>query len=388
MLGAIIACSPSNTPDKILPVNKAATPETVALYNNLFRLAEKGFMFGHEDDQAYGIGWWAEPGRSDVKEVTGSYPAVHGWDVGKIGTEMNLDSVRFDDMINWIAQTYERGGLNTISWHMDNLVSGGSTWEKTPTVKAILPGGDAHNLYLDKLQALTEFFRQCKSGDTPVPIVFRPFHEHNGDWFWWGKGISEEEDYIALWRFTADYFKAQGIHQLLYAFSPDRSRMNLENAHEDYFYGYPGDEYVDIIGLDNYWDVGHGSNKKSLEESREDLIKSLQLITNIAKEKGKVAALTETGSNGIQPDDWFTRVLLEPIRENDETIDIAWTLVWRNRFEDHAYAPYPGHPSAGDFIRFRNDPLTIFEADLQNLYVEGKPLLRSAASSGSQAAMK
>lgn len=369
------ACNPSPHP---APVDLNASPETLNLYSNLFRVASKGFMFGHEDDLAYGVRWWSEQGRSDVRETAGSFPAVYGWDLGKIGTEMNLDSVRFDDMLRWIRQVYERGGINTISWHMDNPVSGGSAWDKTAAVAAILPGGEKHQEYLAKLDAVAEFFDQCRSHEVKIPIIFRPFHEHNGDWFWWGKGNSEEKDYIALWRFTVDYFRnKKAINHLLYAFSPDRSRMDLSKGKRSYFWGYPGDEYVDIIGLDNYWDVGSKYNRKSVEESRSDLIKSLQLITSIARDKNKPAALTETGNEGLNIPNWYTRVLLQPIKENPNTIQIAWVLVWRNRFEHHMYAPYPEHPAAPDFIQFRKDESVFFEDDIRGMYSDKMVLVKN-----------
>src|SRR5699024_9308538 len=101
----------------------------------------------------------------------------------------------------------------------------------TPSVKAILPGGENHESFLTKLDLVADFLKDCKVGSTYVPIIFRPWHEHNGDWFWWGKGNASEEDYIALFRFTVDYLKdKKGIHHLIYAFSPDRSRLNMDSA--------------------------------------------------------------------------------------------------------------------------------------------------------------
>ena len=61
-------------------VDSLATPETVALFRNLQNISRTGVLFGHQDDTAYGVNWKAEPGRSDVKEVCGDYPAVYGWD--------------------------------------------------------------------------------------------------------------------------------------------------------------------------------------------------------------------------------------------------------------------------------------------------------------------
>ena len=72
------ACS-DTTP---LPADPQATPETQALYRNLFRIADEGVMFGHQDDALYGHDWKYEEGRSDVRECCGDYPAVFGWELG------------------------------------------------------------------------------------------------------------------------------------------------------------------------------------------------------------------------------------------------------------------------------------------------------------------
>lgn len=358
-------------------VDPKATRKTKALYANLFRVAEEGIMFGHEDDQAYGYGWWAEKGRSDVMETTGTYPAVHGWDIGRVSTQLfNLDTVDFKKMHRWIKATYKRGGINTISWHLDNPKTGGDSWERVETVKHILPGGSHHKEYLEKLDAAARFLKRCRAGLTRIPIVFRPFHEHNGSWFWWGKGHTSEEDYIALWRFTVGYLRDQkGLRNLLYAYSPDRSRMPMDSLRQGYLWGYPGDEYVDILGLDNYWDVGRASNEKPLEEQNGDFIESLKLIHELAEEKGKVAALTETGLAGLPMNEWFTRMILNPVKECDVDLNIAWVLVWRNRFEGF-YTPHKDHAAADDFIKFEKDPMTLFESDIQNLYKFNKALIR------------
>ena len=84
-------------------VDPLATKQTKALYNNLIQIKEQGILYGHQDDVAYGVKWTAEPGRSDVKEVAGSYPAVYGWDISKIGKyPFNIDSVDFKMMQQWI----------------------------------------------------------------------------------------------------------------------------------------------------------------------------------------------------------------------------------------------------------------------------------------------
>ena len=65
-------------------VDENATKETKALYANLWKIQSKGFMFGHHDDLIYGRDWVSEPGRSDVKEVCGDYPAVFSVDFAQI----------------------------------------------------------------------------------------------------------------------------------------------------------------------------------------------------------------------------------------------------------------------------------------------------------------
>src|SRR6188768_3133889 len=102
--------------------DKKATPETASLYKKLHQLTQKGYMFGHQDDLAYGVNWKYENGRSDIKDVVGDYPAVYGWDIAGIETksDKNIDGVPFDKMRQYIIDGHQRGGIITISWHLNN----------------------------------------------------------------------------------------------------------------------------------------------------------------------------------------------------------------------------------------------------------------------------
>ena len=134
------------------PIDNQATKRTKSLLTNLHLIAERGFMFGHQDDQAYGVGWKEEKGRSDVKESVGTFPAVHGWDVGsRLDKDSNLDQVRFDNMRKWVKKAYKMGSINTFSWHLDNLTTGGNSWDKTPSVHDLLPGGSKHQAFVEQL---------------------------------------------------------------------------------------------------------------------------------------------------------------------------------------------------------------------------------------------
>lgn len=353
---------------------------TKALLWNLKKIGTQSLLFGHQDDLAYGVHWINEPGRSDVRDVTGSYPAVTGWELGDLetGADVSIDKVNFGDIKRWIKENYQRGGISTISWHMDDPISGESSWHKASVVEHLIPGGSAHEKFKSYLDKFVEFNNDLKVADdngaeVHVPIIFRPWHEHSGDWFWWGKGNTSEEDYIALWRFTVEYLRGKkNVHNLIYAYAPDRSRIDLDNFERDYLWGYPGDEYIDIIGLDNYMDLGISENVPR-EKQIENLTQSLQYTVEIAEKKNKVAALTEGGQDGLADPTFWTEKLLPGILANDTTRKIAYIVVWRNANKerekrDHFYAPYPGQPSEEDFIRFYKHPRVLFLDELPNMY--------------------
>ena len=211
IFSSILALSAACSSVKInQPADADATTETVNLYNNMEKVIQRGYMIGHQDDLAYGVNWKYESGRSDVKDVTGDYPAVYGWELGhlEIGADHNLDSVPFDKMKSFIGEGYRRGGIITISWHGTNPMTGESAWAPQPgTVTSILPGGEKNALFNDQLDKIADFLLSLK-GDKGelIPILFRPFHEHTGGWFWWGT-MTPDEEYKALFRYTVDYLK-------------------------------------------------------------------------------------------------------------------------------------------------------------------------------------
>lgn len=369
----IASCSAPEQDLKMVDPN--ATAETKALLHNLHEMAGKHAMFGHQATLAYGYTWRNEPSRSDVKDVTGSFPSLYGWDIADFLPNPNwgnpsADSARWEQNIGYVNEGLERGGVITYAWHMRNPATDNSFYDTTRAVHTIIPGGEKHEEYKMTLDLVADYFNEI----SPMPIIFRPFHEHNGNWFWWGKGLTTEEDYITLWRFTVEYLRDQkGVHNLLWAFSPDRSRTSINTFKSDYFYGYPGDEYVDIIGLDNYWDVGHPANEATKEEQAAAFIKSMTMTSQIADSLGKIAALTETGLEAIPDPTFWTQTMLKGMAANEWTKKLVYVQVWRNatkRVEnrDHYYAPFPGQVSADDFIKFKESEYIVFEDELPDLY--------------------
>ena len=345
-------------------VDDNATRQTKNLHDNLKQQAQRNILFGHQDALAYGVNWknWHKK-KSDVKDVCGKYPAVFGWDIARLGkTEFNIDTVDFEQMKAWIIQAYKIGGINTISWHMDNFVTGGDTWDVGERVVAtILPGGENHQSYLRKLDLFCDFLDDLEVGwwifKKKIPIIFRPFHEHTGGWFWWGKPYATVEEYKALWQFTVQYLRdKKGVHQLLYAYSTDRFD---DKAH--YLEYYPGDEWVDILGHDNYGDFKEGG-------STSNATRQLRQLVEMADKRDKIAALTETGFESIPQADWWTEVFWRTVFSDPVGTRIAYAMVWRNARTNHHYAPYPGHSSSQNFILLSQHPMLLFAGDLSNPY--------------------
>ncbi|HTF18930.1 MAG TPA: glycosyl hydrolase, partial [Chryseolinea sp.] len=147
-------------------------------------------------------------------------------------------------------------------------------------------------------------------------------------------------------------------HNFIYAFSPD----NQFTTEEQYLDRYPGDEYVDMLGMDNYGDMGR--NRYAVDKAT----LKLMVVSDYARRKGKLAAFTETGLESIPNETWWTGTLLKVMKS--EGLRLAYVLVWRNdqKSATHYYAPFPGQVSVPDFLKFYNDPYTLFEKDLKEIY--------------------
>ena len=352
------------TAQEITPCDKQATKQTVNLYRNLKKLAAKGYMFGHQDDLAYGVNWRYENGRSDVKEVVGDYPAVYGWELGGLeaNEDKNIDGVPFKKMRQFIKEGYERGGVITISWHARSPFNAPKgAWDTTHgTVASILPGGVNHQLFRSWLDELAKFLGSLKgSQGEAIPVLFRPFHELTGNWFWWGRTACTPEEFKVLWRFTQYYLRQEKqLHNLLYVYNTSGDFK----TREEYLERYPGDDMVDMISFDAY--QYDDPVKSDWFEKNTNF--QLGLISAIGVEKNKLIALAETGYEQIPFAGWWTETLSKAIGQHR----ISYVLVWRNHGYNqwmkrmHYYAPYKGHISEADFVKFYQQENTLFEKDV------------------------
>ena len=348
-------------------IDTRASKETRYLYHNLKALAPEHMLFGMHDALGYGVGWKDMDTRSDVKDVCGDYPALFSWDFYYFfqSSEQELQHYIFR-----IKYAHESGGVTTLCWHQFDP-QGNGFYNKNihyNVVASLLPGGQYHRFYKNKLVTLARQVKRLRGTDgTSIPIIFRPYHEQNGNWFWWGKGHRSEQEYIALWRFTVSYLKdSLGVHSFIYAFSPDGNQFEEKQG---YLIDYPGDDVVDILGLDFYFGKGDDEEIRRFQ-------KRVLWCVEYAQAKNKLAALTEVGDyygfSGQQANlkipSWYTRCFLYPLKYHAQAKKIAYGAVWRNASKSHHFAPYPGHASVADFLKFYQDDFTLFLKDLPSMF--------------------
>lgn len=338
------------------------------LAERLQTLQQKGYMFGHQDDPMYGLTWAYDKDSSDVKNVCGDYPAVMGFELGGIemGDEKSLDSVPFTRITEEVVAHYERGGIVTISWHPRNplttIEGGGNAGQKFPqgtawdtsdstVVKNILPQGSHNKLFQTWMQRLSDFLATLKTADgKKVPVIFRPWHENTGSWFWWGEKLCTVEEYKALWNMLQDKLDADGFDNLLWAYSPG---MASDLTKEKYLERYPGDDRIGLVGIDGYqWGTK--------EDFVSQLDQNLQMLCQFAKEHGKIAALTECGLKNLTDSTWWTSTL-QPVVQK---YPISYLLVWRN-YKEEWFGPSPSKPDASYFRNFYQSDKTLFLKDIQ-----------------------
>jgi len=372
-LPVVVPVTPSLATVKTWLTDKNASDETAALFYNLKQVARTHVLFGHQDDTKRGLTnantQWANEQQfngvastqSDVKTVTGAYPAVYGFDFIHIA---NFSTGGWYDYEKSIARTltieaYNRGGIVTYCWHYWNPVNAGDFyWDSNPVaaVTQILPGGASNEKFNTSLKIIAEYAKTLIGADGKlIPIIFRPFHEMDGSWFWWGINHVSVADYKKLYQYTVKYLRDDlQVRNFLYAWSPDRN-FSTETQYLNF---YPGDEYVDLLGTDNYEDMKAGVST-SVATAK------FKVVSDYAKSHNKLAALTETGLQNLSNSSWFTQQLLKSLK--NQNLELAYTLVWANT-KDAYWTPYKGHVAEMDFVNFKNDGFVLFGDKVPQMY--------------------
>ncbi|WP_026929126.1 glycosyl hydrolase [Glycomyces tenuis] len=360
-----------NRPTPVRIVDDKATRDTRALFQYLLETQGQGIMFGHQHDLSHGFTFETPDGESsDTVATVGDYPAVFGWDTlilqgyEKPGVNGGTEAENIEALSWAFEQGDARGGINILSAHLPNFVTGGNFWDtEGRVVGQILPGGAKHedfNAFLDRIAAAAKGAE--RPDGTAIPVIFRPFHENNGGWFWWGAGHTTSSEFIEIFRYTVEYLRdTKRVRNLLYAYSPNSS---FGGDPAVYLKTYPGDQFVDILGYDSY------DNSAGSPEWLDGLVEDLAMVVELAAERGKVPAFTEFGESGEEGRNlqWFTDVL-GALKADPTASRVSHMLTWANFGGDtRAYVPYPGHAMEPDFVEFGEDPYSLFVSDLEGVY--------------------
>jgi mannan endo-1,4-beta-mannosidase len=213
--------------------------------------------------------------------------------------------------VNSLAKSYwNDGGLVTLSYHMPNVWTGGIYKDRTGIdIPAIIaPGTPERERWLAELDFLAAALGDLQ--EAGVVVLWRPLHEMNGTWSWWGGKLPGQ--FQALWRDMFDYLThKKGLDNLLWVFSTAGSQKGP-------LLRYPGPEYVDIVGVDVY---------SELESACTTHPAYTEMLT-----LGKPVAFTEfgpgIGEENVEPYDWES--LIGCIKSaHPETI---YFMVWRGSF--------------------------------------------------------
>lgn len=263
LAGALVAqpslLAPAPAPCE--PVNPNATAGARALLRTLCALSGKQILSGQHNF----------PNRLSLHSErmarnVGKYPYVWGSDFGFTGGD-DKDSIEGRDaMIAEAIRQHAAGSIITLMWHVvrptdDEPVQPGTGWRQSVQNRLnndewaalTTPGTALNRRWIAQIDTIAPYLKKLR--DARIPVLWRPYHENNGNWFWWGARPGPD-GFARLWRMT--YERMVHFHRLdnlLWVWNPNAPNRNA-GAYYDY---HPGGEYVDVYAADIYgpYDQGH-----------------------------------------------------------------------------------------------------------------------------------
>ena len=327
-----------------------------ALLQQLKRTASEGKVYmGHHDDTFYGHGWTKGAClKSDLEELSGHRPMVLSVDLCPLELQNGyyMSGSTWEEHHRAIAEQHRRGGIVTLSWHMHNPSTGGTAWDVSDkrTVRKIMRNTDARKKFIHFLDLAVDYILTLRDDNGElIPIIFRPFHESQGSWFWWGRDLCSSRDFVRLWHFTHQYLTQKGCTNLLYCFSVSGVTQSVF----DYLDRFPGPEYVDILGTEVYRD----NDMAGVEARRTDFIRrarqNLSVVNQLVQRWQKPICIAESGQENKDDPDWWTRAVLPAL----EGYPVSYITFWANQHpsfgggKGRAFCTYSGAIDAQDFLK-------------------------------------
>lgn len=220
----------------------------------------------------------------------------------------------------------------------------------------VLPGGSARATYLSALDDFATWASNFKdtNGDL-IPFMFRPFHENDGSWNWWGIDTCTEAQFVSLWQDLVTYLKdTKGLHQIIYVYSPE-----IINGYDYDGALYPGDDYVDVLGLD--WYANTITTAGTGNQGTDNGIERLQAVYDLAIVKNKPFGLTEGLRNlGLYPlEDYWTTYFIDPILADDKAKYSSFIVTFNSIKEGYSgyscWGPQKGSLDEASFLEVSNN---------------------------------
>lgn len=288
-------------------VNKDSTAATVKVFDYINGLRERGLVLSGQQVNSYSDGKNKQLEDEHVFSITGKYPALTSYELGHT---KYFDSIA-KNTVKRATAYWQNGGLVSINWHPDGPINGdeyNTQMSQSDFDKLVTKDTKEYQSWLEQIDKGALYLKQlCDAG---VVVLFRPYHEMNGNWFWWGG--KTPQSFIKLWENLYDrYTNHHKLNNLIWVWSPGM----VGDITDEY---YPKG-YVDIGGVDVY--VNKQDNS---------------YFYNAAKGLSKVMAdktfaLTEVG--------------LVPNKAMLQSSGYSWFTIWMNEWCDRDY--YGAPPSNG-----------------------------------------
>jgi len=265
------------------PVTPNARPGVAELMRVLDTVSGKYILAGQQE-----IGWAPDRVDEDIawlEKTTGKLPVVRGLDFGEYTWDKTHDQLRATERgIAWA----KRGGIVAfcchLGIHLHSKNGRGAFYQKESDFdyRVALDAGTPENVeLLQKLDIVAGELKKLQ--DAGVIVIWRPFHECSGNWFWWG--TRGPEAYKKLWRLTFDRFtKLHHLDNLVWCYNPTETPGAIEAW-------YPGDDVVDMVGMDLYDGTDLGKNRLASHDAHEAEYRAARALTH----ERKVIAMTENG---------------------------------------------------------------------------------------------
>ena len=254
--------------EPVRPVNPNATPEARNLLASLYKSVEDGkIISGLHHNQLMMPNYVYDLDR--IEEASGKTPMIWGGDLAWDAWQV----------VEIATREHRRGRIITIMWHVNR------PFDRTPRVdfrrqtqgkfsdeqwkELMTEGSEMHSMWLEQVDSISTYLKTLK--DRNIPVLWRPYHEMNGEWFWWGdrKG---EDGFAKLWRMLYDRMvNHHHLDNLIWVWNANAPRVIPDDTAMAYKLYYPGHEYVDVLATDVYhndWKQEHHDQLAELGEGK------------------------------------------------------------------------------------------------------------------------